>query len=439
MTVKTIAALGMYKLLDITEAWLWSHLPLGGLLTSSNIFLTTAGLSLIAALLNLPVSSDTKTTKGHGYLTRYLPLCLPILVAAMVLSLPPTASPPFPYTRAAASSKSLSTPSSPGTIRVLDRAHSTTGLILVGEHVEEQFRFMRADHSLLGGRWVGKRVAPGTDGLGDSIYSTFVLQEAVRLAKRNSTGTERALFIGLGVGIAAESFISQGIHTTIVEIDPVVYKYAKEYFSLPEPQAVHLQDARSWVEGHFVLPRDLKYDYVIHDCFSGGGVPQHLFTVEFWESLKSIMKPDGVLAVNFAGKVATDPVRAIYKTLEQTFGRCTAYHDHREAEFDETYTFFNIVFFCMTYSTTGPVFRSAMPADYHGSYLRRHVLSGLPKRQLDLDHLLGSDKDPKILEDEDKWILRDGYNPLAQWEQADSVEHWSVMRDVLPDIFWETY
>jgi len=72
------------------------------------------------------------------------------------------------------------------------------------------------------------------------------------------------------------------------------------------------------------------------------------------------------------------------------------------------------------------VFREATAADFQGSRLRQHVLSGLPKRELDSKHLLGSDNDPKLLEEgTDKWILRDDYNPLGAWERADSVEHWT--------------
>lgn len=163
---------------------------------------------------------------------------------------------------------------------------------------------------------------------------------------------------GLGVGVAAQSFISHGINTTIVEIDPAVYQYAREYFNLPEPNAIYLEDVRNWLQRP--MERD-KFDYVIHDCFSGGGVPQHIYTVEFWESLKRVMKPDGVIAVvcsilhmlatfsynidvqNFAGRLATEPARAILLTLQHSFANCRAYHDHQEAEFDESYTFFNIV------------------------------------------------------------------------------------------------
>jgi spermidine synthase len=82
-----------------------------------------------------------------------------------------------------------------------------------------------------------------------------------------------------------------------VEIDPAVYKYAREFFSLPEPQAVYLEDARQWVHEHSPLPADEKYDYIVHDCFSGGGVPEHIFTIEFWEELKGVVKSDGIIAV----------------------------------------------------------------------------------------------------------------------------------------------
>lgn len=69
---------------------------------------------------------------------------------------------------------------------------------MVGEYVEKDFRFLRADHSLLGGRWIGKKVASDSrNGLGDSIYSTFVLQEAVRMieSKKKKKEKERALFM----------------------------------------------------------------------------------------------------------------------------------------------------------------------------------------------------------------------------------------------------
>jgi spermidine synthase len=96
--------------------------------------------------------------------------------------------------------------------------------------------------------------------------------------------------------------------TTIVEIDPAVYQAAREYFGLVDPGSdkVFLEDARSWVqktkekltiEEAMGIRKGDTFDIVVHDCFSGGGVPAHIFTMEFWEDLKAIMNPEGVVAV----------------------------------------------------------------------------------------------------------------------------------------------
>lgn len=93
------------------------------------------------------------------------------------------------------------------------------------------------------------------------------------------------------------------MHTTVVEIDPVVYKFARQYFELSEPDEVYLEDARQWVHGRALaqasneLAPQPKFDFVVHDCFSGGGVPGHIFTREFWEELKTLVHEDGIVAV----------------------------------------------------------------------------------------------------------------------------------------------
>ncbi len=98
-----------------------------------------------------------------------------------------------------------------------------------------------------------------------------------------------------------------------MEIDPAVYEAATRYFGLvvPEPEKVFLTDARGWVisqthagmQGVSDITQDTpSFDIVIHDCFSGGGVPSHLFTQPFWEDLRKLVKPDGVVAVVSSNK-----------------------------------------------------------------------------------------------------------------------------------------
>ena len=112
-------------------------------------------------------------------------------------------------------------------------------------------------------------------------------------------------YSGLGAGISATSFARQNIDVTVIEIDSAVYNASRQYFGLPDLDSdrVFLEDARVVVAekrrsvqqyGHSNAE---KYDYVVHDCFSGGGVPAHLFTLQFWEDLKAIMNPEGVIAV----------------------------------------------------------------------------------------------------------------------------------------------
>jgi len=110
-------------------------------------------------------------------------------------------------------------------------------------------------------------------------------------------------FSGLGTGISANALMRHKIPTTIVEIDPAVYNAARNWFGLADPGVgrVFLEDARSWVADKLANIKagkdEILYDIVIHDCFSGGGVPRHIFTIEFWDDLATLMAPGSVLVV----------------------------------------------------------------------------------------------------------------------------------------------
>lgn len=117
------------------------------------------------------------------------------------------------------------------------------------------------------------------------------------------------LLSGLGVGISATAFNRHGIETTIVEIDPAVYEAARQFFGLPDHarENLFLEDARAWAARRRaslqVGKSDDLFDIVVHDCFSGGGVPEHIFTMEFWEDLKASLHPEGVVVVvSFAAR-----------------------------------------------------------------------------------------------------------------------------------------
>ena len=103
---------------------------------------------------------------------------------------------------------------------------------------------------------------------------------------------------GLGIGTSPSALIAHGIATTIVEIDPVVHQYASQYFHLPQNHISVIRDAVSFVEELQGSAQDRgKYDYIIHDVFTGGAEPIELFTKEFLEGLSYLLNPEGVIAV----------------------------------------------------------------------------------------------------------------------------------------------
>ena len=101
---------------------------------------------------------------------------------------------------------------------------------------------------------------------------------------------------GLGIGISQAAFIRHGIRTTIIEIDPIVHKFAVNYFSLPFNHTAILNDAITTVEDMQRLHAE-RYDYIIHDVFTGGAEPVELFTKEFLTGLSNLLSLEGTIAI----------------------------------------------------------------------------------------------------------------------------------------------
>ncbi|KDQ17982.1 hypothetical protein BOTBODRAFT_29296 [Botryobasidium botryosum FD-172 SS1] len=396
------------------------------LLLGTGLLFTFGGV--ISAFTAEPAQEKDKKAapkRGFGVISIFK-FMLPISAIAFSLTHRPYAHPPYPYT------------TGDGSVKILARSQSVTGMIVVAESMKDSYRYLRCDHSILGGRWIIR--APFGDKLSDSMYAAFILQEAVRLVEREETSeqTKKALVIGLGTGIAAGAFTQHSIETTVVEIDPVVYKYAQTFFDFPKPHAIFLEDAHSWVNNRTgSLPEAERFDYVVHDCFSGGGAPTQMFTTEFWTNLKGLVKSDGVVAVNFAGVVNSDASRAILSTLLHNFKQCRVFHD-QDSENDKTVKgtdFVDLIFFC-TPSSRALKFRASEAPDYLASFTRQYLLSSFPQREVDIRLIQGEEY--KAKKDED-WILYDAQNPLGEWQRASGVKYWEFMRKVLPDSAWEAY
>ena len=62
---------------------------------------------------------------------------------------------------------------------LIERRESVTGYISVLQNLQQGFRVLRCDHSLLGGEWIDHRGGP----VSEPIYGVFAMLEAVRLAE----------------------------------------------------------------------------------------------------------------------------------------------------------------------------------------------------------------------------------------------------------------
>ena len=113
------------------------------------------------------------------------------------------------------------------------------------------------------------------------------------------------------------AFAAQDIATDALELDPEVAKAAQQYFLYEPSGALLVGDAR-----YEIRRLNQQYDFIVHDCFTGGSVPSHLLSVEMLRDLDRLLKDDGLLALNFVGFTEgpeADAAAAVYRTLGEVF------------------------------------------------------------------------------------------------------------------------
>ncbi|KAA8892898.1 S-adenosyl-L-methionine-dependent methyltransferase [Sphaerosporella brunnea] len=321
---------------------------------------------------------------------------------------------------------------------IIARQESNTGYISVLDNFEAGYRVLRCDHSLLGGEW--QRAPAGFEhmnhaGFKEPIYAIFVIMEAVRLiepAPKNPN--PRALAIGLGIGTSADALIKHGVETDIVELDPVVYRYAKDYFGLSPNHTAYIEDAVGFVKREVAKGADSKkYDYILHDVFTGGAVPASLFTFEVFRGLRHLLSDDGVIAINWAGDLKLQAARSIIETVRAVFNNCRVFREEMPSEdvAAAAVDFTNMVVFC-TKAKTPYQFRAPKQEDFLGSYARQRFL--VPRYEIDLEkYWAASGQGDYMVLDESN------ISTLDAWQKLSAVGHWGVIRTVVPDGVWENY
>lgn len=315
---------------------------------------------------------------------------------------------------------------------LLERKESVSGYLSVIESHEKKFRAMRCDHSLLGGEWI---MTANTQQVAEPIYGVFVILEAVRLVEINDPVPDseaKAYVVGLGIGTTPAAFMKHGIHTTIVEIDPVVYDFANKYFNLPKNHLAVISDAVNYTAE--LAKKKQKYDYIVHDVFTGGAEPVELFTLEFIQDLNSILKPGGVIAINYAGDLTLPATRIVVQTIRSVFPTCRIFRESEAPSVslnsvDAVPDFTNLVIFC-TNGASKVRFREPKETDFLGSGARQRFL--VPQYEVNDSVFNEQESDGDLLR-------KNNTERFRIWQQRSATGHWYLMRTVLPSMIWEMW
>lgn len=325
----------------------------------------------------------------------------------------------------------------PQNYTVLARAESLTGYISVIENTFDRYKVMRCDHSLLGGEWL--MPPPGLEHLAtgekETVYPVFVMLEAVRLVRPGPVArVPKALMIGLGIGTSHNGMMRHGVETHLVELDPMVYQYAKDYFHLLPNHTAYIMDAVKFVQEAAAAEKPEQWDFIIHDVFTGGVVPSVLFTKDMMQGMNKILKDDGVIAINYAGDLNQRPAKMVIETIRSVFGHCKVFREDDPGDEAKAVDFTNMVIFC-TKSTAPFRFRPASEKDYLNTYSRQSFL--YPKFEVNLDKLFGKDGngDPRRFDVLDGRTIEE----FETMQRRGAVHHWEIMRTVIKKEGWENY
>lgn len=122
------------------------------------------------------------------------------------------------------------------------------------------------------------------------------------------------LLLGLGGGTLVQQFDRLNFNVDVVEIDQRVKDVAIEYFYIDPETNIIIDDARRYIN-----TCEKKYDVITLDLFLNETPPGHVLTIESFTKIKELLKPGGIVMMNFYGYITGEKGRAsrcILKTFE---------------------------------------------------------------------------------------------------------------------------
>jgi spermidine synthase len=147
------------------------------------------------------------------------------------------------------------------------------------------------------------------------------------LLRGDARWPRKVLLIGLGAA-SLTKFLYRNrplAHLTVVEIEPSVVAAARQFFKLPEDQMrinIVIGDGME-----YVLNNDKKFDLILVDGFDENARSGALDTESFYQSCRSCLSDNGIVAVNLLGRshgfeASTKRIMAAFPDRALVFPSC---------------------------------------------------------------------------------------------------------------------
>jgi len=154
--------------------------------------------------------------------------------------------------------------------------------------------------------------------LADGIWDYFLVAPFFAPGRVRPDDVHSLLLIGLAAGTVSKLYTAAygPIRIDGVELDPAVIEIGRRYFAMTEPNLRTIaSDGRAFLR-HASGP----YDVIAVDAYRPPYIPFHLTTVEFFQEARSLLSPNGVVAVNVARTSADySLVDAVAGSMEAVF------------------------------------------------------------------------------------------------------------------------
>ncbi|MGI9383085.1 MAG: fused MFS/spermidine synthase [Methyloligellaceae bacterium] len=220
-------------------------------------------------------------------------------------------------------------------------------IVDISSDVGAEARLMVLDHL---GHGMNLRHEPGT------FLSSYVELTDVLVRAHGPAGAElNAFFVGGGAYTLPRAWARRKkARVTVAEVDPAVTRLARQRMWLapsPRLRVVH-DDAR-----RVLRESGERYGVIVGDAFHDIAVPQHLVTREFFELVRTRLRPGGVYVMNVVDMLETPRLLlSVLRTLRTVFPVAEIWLDDEQAAAGGRAT---LVLLAATKPTSAGVLRSS--------------------------------------------------------------------------------